>query len=140
MAEFEEVLARLADKDRWMTNRPSSSPASAHARLSNPAFEAINAAKQPISWFGFETQNAYPVAEHTPQQPTEKSLKRAFAKAKSKIAQARRSDLATLKKIRAAYANDFHPDRLPEGLKRLANSQLAEINACLDAAKAASTI
>ena len=109
-------------------------------RLGNYAIDAISSSKQPAAWFSHETVEAY-LASHAPTasepHPTPDALKDAFSKTVRKMAGAGNSDFAALKRIRAEYANEFHPDRLPESLKELANRQLAEINARIDAAKAA---
>ncbi len=140
MVVFDEVLAQLAQTDPLSCNRPRVAPTSDQSWLANVSLESMDGSGRPIASF----RQGYLTPDHANQfpetQPTEKMLKQAFAAAKKKLMQKGRSDLAALKKIRASYANDFHPDRLPESLKQLANSQMAEINACIDAAKAASAI
>lgn len=140
MSVFDEVLADMARKDGLSGGKPHVSPANDRSWLANVALESMDSPGRPIASFRQEYMASVQTGQRSEMQPTEKTLKQAFAATKKKLTQKGQRDLAALKKIRASYANHFHPDRLPDSLKQLANSQLAEINACIDAAKAASTI
>lgn len=140
MVVFEEVLKRLETEGSRRPHYTSGHPADARAKVANHASCAINQAPFPPGYFRDERNSAYQPTEviDAPkhQEPTVETLQTAYRKVRKKLRNASNLDWAALRNIRKSYANEFHPDRVPAHLKQLANRQLAEINACLDSAKA----
>lgn len=140
MVVFEEVLKRLEAEGSRRPHQTSGHPTAARAKVANRAACAINTTSFPQGYFRDERNSAYKPTEVVDapchQEPTLETLQTAYSKVRKKLRNASNLDLAALRKIRKSYANEFHPDRVPADLKQLANRQLAEINACLDSAKA----